>query len=357
MKSISSKLSEAILLTVVYIAGVIFFRFLIVLGSNMPMNNTLPPLILNLVIAFVGTIIGACMAFMEFKIFPRLARLSKLQYMAMRFIITITTITLGITIVHLLLVMLYLGKPFSEAFATTIQFLTTGVFWAAFIYLMVFSIILNVFKVVHYHVGPGTLINFVMGKYRIPQEEDRVFMFIDLKSSTSIAEQLGHVKYSRFLTTFFNDLTDSIAEYEAEVYQYVGDEVVLTWRTDQGKKDLKCIRLFFAFKSRLLQNQKLYLDKFGVFPEFKASIHTGLVSVSETQGMKRELVYRGDVLNTCARILELCSRLKKELLFSSDVAQWLNDNPEYTIQHLEEIMLRGKGESTSVFELSLSSRA
>lgn len=176
---------------------------------------------------------------------------------------------------------------------------------------MLFSITLNFFKVIHYHVGPGTVFNFITGKYRVPQEEDRIFMFIDLKSCTKIAEQLGHTRYSRFLNTCFNDLGEVIARHQAEIYQFVGDEAVLTWQTDVGSKNDRCIKIFYDFKKQLAQNQDLYLEKFGIFPEFKASVHAGLVSASEAQGSKRELLYHGDVLNICARILELCSRYRK----------------------------------------------
>ena len=44
-------------------------------------------------------------------------------------------------------------------------------------------------------IGMGTLSNFFLGKYHRPIEEERIFMFLDMKSSTTIAEKLGHVRY------------------------------------------------------------------------------------------------------------------------------------------------------------------
>ena len=349
---ISSQATERILLIVVYIAGLIFFRVLMLLGtSDKAWMEKLPSHVINLGIAMMGTVVGTGMAFIEFRIFPRMASLSTPAFMALRAFVTIATIILGVAFVHQTFFMLYFGKPFGLAYAETLNFLQTGVFWSLFLYLLLFSVTLNMVKVVHHHIGPNTFMNYLTGKYRIPKEEDRIFIFIDLKASTTIAEELGHVKYSRFLNTCFNDLTEVMKFYESEVYQFVGDEAVVTWKTNDGKKNLQCIKLFFAFKQRLIQNRQLYMDKFGIFPEFKASIHTGLVSVSETQGQRRELVYHGDVLNTCARILELCSRFKKELLLSSSVALWINETSGYTTHHLDEIMLRGKGEYTSVFEI------
>ncbi|TSD67712.1 hypothetical protein FFF34_010090 [Inquilinus sp. KBS0705] len=40
-------------------------------------------------------------------------------------------------------------------------------------------------------IGTGTLSNFFLGKYHYPIEEERIFMFLDMKSSTTIAETWG----------------------------------------------------------------------------------------------------------------------------------------------------------------------
>jgi adenylate cyclase len=94
--------------------------------------------------------------------------------------------------------------------------------------------------------GQGILISFLLGKYHRPKEEDRIFMFMDLKSSTTFAEKLGHIKYSQFIQDCFFDITDIITKYDAEIYQYVGDEVVLSWSIEEGIEQGHCIKTFFA---------------------------------------------------------------------------------------------------------------
>jgi adenylate cyclase len=47
--------------------------------------------------------------------------------------------------------------------------------------------------------GPGILLEYTVGKYFAPKEEERAFMFMDLKSSTHLAEKLEHVSYSRLV--------------------------------------------------------------------------------------------------------------------------------------------------------------
>jgi adenylate cyclase len=351
MQTTSSKLSEVIIIMTIYIGGLVFFRILNELGTDASMLENLPNRAANMAIALAGVATGAGMAFIEFNVLPRIAHLPNGIYALSRFVITTATVIGCLIFVFLLFATVYFNTNLVDTLAATGTFLRSGIFWSTFIYLMLFSSILNLIKVVHFHIGPGTVFKFISGKYRVPQEEDRIFLFIDLKSSTTIAEQLGHARYSRFLNTCFNDLAEVIAVHQAEIYQFVGDEAVLTWRTGADKKNVNCIKLFYDFKKRLDRNREVYLEKFGIFPEFKAAAHTGMVSASEAQGVKRELLYHGDVLNTCARILELCSRYKKELLVSQSVASWLQQSPDYTVQHVEECILRGKEEYTSVFEV------
>ena len=43
--------------------------------------------------------------------------------------------------------------------------------------------------------GPRTLLRYLLGTYHRPRVERRVFMFLDMKSSTTLAEMLGGKKY------------------------------------------------------------------------------------------------------------------------------------------------------------------
>jgi adenylate cyclase len=72
------------------------------------------------------------------------------------------------------------------------------------------------------------------GRYQQPEAENRIFLFVDLKDSTHLAETLGNDRYSRLVRDFFRDVSPAIAAARGEVYQYVGDEVVVTWPAATG---------------------------------------------------------------------------------------------------------------------------
>ncbi|MBR31777.1 MAG: hypothetical protein CMN77_10705 [Spirochaetaceae bacterium] len=78
-------------------------------------------------------------------------------------------------------------------------------------------------------IGSGELRRFVTGRYHRPKTEFRVFLFLDLVSSTSIAERIGSLSFLNLLDDFYRDLTEAILRSRAEIYKYVGDEIILTW--------------------------------------------------------------------------------------------------------------------------------
>jgi adenylate cyclase len=71
--------------------------------------------------------------------------------------------------------------------------------------------------------GQGVLMNYILGRNHRPKEEERIFMFMDLRSSTTLAEQLGHTEYSSLIQDCFFDLNDVAIKNEASIYQYLGD--------------------------------------------------------------------------------------------------------------------------------------
>ncbi len=90
--------------------------------------------------------------------------------------------------------------------------------------------------------GKGNFVRLMIGVYHRPVEVDRIFMFLDLKGLTTIAEKLDNRTYSNFIKDFFYDISDAIHLYKGESCQYVDDEVVIVWPVQ--KSNLNCILCF-----------------------------------------------------------------------------------------------------------------
>jgi adenylate cyclase len=201
--------------------------------------------------------------------------------------------------------------------------------------------------------GPGNLTQILIGKYSKPKKENRLFMFMDLRGSTAIAEKLGHDKYSELMQSCFHDLTNVVIKYNASIYQYVGDEVVLCWKTDIGLKKMNCIKAYFEFNDILLSREKYYQKNFDMLPYFKCGIDCGEVTVAEIGDIKREIAYHGNVLNTAARIEKLCTPQNQRMLISEYVEKELPQNLNgFTKEIIGEFELKGKKEKVKIYSIN-----
>jgi len=201
-------------------------------------------------------------------------------------------------------------------------------------------------------VGPGNLWRLLIGSYRRPREEERIFLFMDLKGSTTIAEKLGHRLYSQLLQECYQDLTQMVIRYEAAIYQYVGDEVVLSWLCkDHEERKRASVNAFFAYQRALNSKKEVYKLRFGIVPVFRGSIDAGIVTVIEVGDVKRGLAYHGDVLNTAARLLELCKKRDTELVVSHAVGAVVELDTEVYVGWHAKVSLRGKQERIEAYSL------
>ncbi|MGI9627833.1 MAG: adenylate/guanylate cyclase domain-containing protein [Longimicrobiales bacterium] len=200
-------------------------------------------------------------------------------------------------------------------------------------------------------VGPGVLLKMVTGRYHRPRREERIFMFLDLKGSTGIAEHMEVERYLAFLRRYFAEMSEPILETNAEIYQYVGDEVVLTWEMRRGLEEANCVRAFFLIDAQLERSRESFMEAFGVAPEFKAGLHAGEVVTAQIGDLKHEVIYSGAVLNTTARMEALCNQLGHRLLVSRDVVSHIHLGSGYEIEPLGVMPLRGKESEVELFTI------
>ncbi len=192
--------------------------------------------------------------------------------------------------------------------------------------------------------GPGMLAAMITGRYRKPVCEKRVFMFMDLRDSTALAERLGPDKYSAMVRDLFHDTDSVVPRYQAEVFQHVGDEVVLTWDARGLADGTDCLLLFFAVREAIQARSKRYLGRYGVLPEFKAGLHLGDVVAVEVGDIRREVAYHGDTINTASRIQGLCNDTQRTLLVSRTLLDFchLEDHPDLKAEDIGKLQLKGK---------------
>lgn len=225
------------------------------------------------------------------------------------------------------------------------------IYYLLLVFYAFMTILINFINQVNKKYGPGVLVPLLLGKYRNPKEEERIFMFMDLSSSTTIAEKLGHIKYSEFIRDSFIDINHVLVRFNAEIYQYVGDEVVVTWLMREGLRKLACIEFFFACEREFKKRTNYYLKKYGFVPQFKAGLHLGKVTAVEIGEVRRDIAYHGDTLNTASRIQGLCKEFGKTFLVSAYVIKISSLDKRFIVQDMGETLLKGKADPTNIFSI------
>ncbi len=232
----------------------------------------------------------------------------------------------------------------------TFMFNSTTLFFlnVMFVGSYVYQLLITLFK----QIGYKRLGKVMMGYYQRPREENLIFMFLDLQSSTEFAEKLGHEKYSYFIQDCFKVLTNPLLMTNGRVYQFVGDEVVITWNASKIKNFKKAVDFFFLFCEELKKQRSYFDNKYGIIPGFSASINVGKVMSAEVGEIKTELAFHGDVLNTAARIQKQCKPYEKELLVTKAFANVMLSNQNgYEINFVDKVSLKGIGKEVELFEV------
>jgi adenylate cyclase len=340
----SYKLQQLCIITVVWL----IIGFFIPLYDRLALStiNTLPPtpkfsiatgILINMGAALIGALLGGSL----------LVFFVNVKYRDKSYGYTILAVVISFLVVVLIvnIVLRLFNIPSDPA-----RILKNCMIWSVVV------AITQLFLQINNKFGQGVFWDILRGKYNTPREESRIFMFLDLNSSTTIAEKLGDKKYHAFLKDIFTDITNPILDNKGEIYQYVGDEVIVAWKHEEGIKNSKCVHCFFDIKYHLEQLSPKYMRLYGLVPSFKAGIHCGKVVAGEVGIIKRDITYSGDVLNTTSRIQDMCKEFNEEVIVSGDLAASLRLAGYFAAQTLGSIKLKGKQKEMLLIALKSMAR-
>ncbi|MGB3465180.1 MAG: adenylate/guanylate cyclase domain-containing protein [Cyclobacteriaceae bacterium] len=311
----------------------------------------LKALITNSLAGFIGGLMGgSLLVYVVNKRFRSEPYYKSVLIVSVAFVVAILIISLSLA--WLQVSVLYGGLSSAEGYRTFLELIYTTehvkniIFWAFMVAITQMGLQIND------KFGQGLLWSMITGKYLLPRSEDRIFMFLDLKGSTAIAERLGNEVYHLFLRDLFADITDPILANGGEIYQYVGDEIVISWKTGDGISGNNCIRCFFDIRETLITLQEKYRYRYDLLPTFKAGIHYGKVIAGEVGIIKRDITYSGDTLNTAARLQAMCNEHQSSLLISGALANLLTLEA-FKTKSLGRLPVRGKLEAVEILSVDL----
>jgi adenylate cyclase len=301
-----------------------------------------------------GAVIGLGSAWFELRLIPRYVR--SLTVGGLLLVRTFFYVTLCAVIIHAvtmsLLGLFELGGLLEYYKSERYQdFVLGGRFVVALAILTLVSFLINFVRQLNRMLGPGTLVNLLLGRYHRAVAEERIFMFLDLNNSTVIAAALGPFRFNDFKNDFFYDIAEPILETRGQIYQYVGDEAVVTWTVERGLHQGNCLRCVFLVMERIHEQKDRYLARYGIVPEFKAGLHGGTVVTAEIGDIKKDIAHSGDTVNTAARVEAQCRPLERRVLVSEALLSRCRVPEELEIEDMGEQGLRGKAEALRLYSV------
>jgi adenylate cyclase len=204
--------------------------------------------------------------------------------------------------------------------------------------------------------GLRVLRNFFSGRYHRPFEEERIFLFLDLVGSTTIAEKIGHLRYHSFLHDFVDDLEDPLLEHGGDVYQYVGDEVVVTWPVADARSNGRCLACHFAIVDAIERARSRYEAMYGAAPSFRTGIHSGRIVAGEIGDRRKQIVFVGDVVNTASRVQAEAKAREKNLVVSGALLARIDLPANVEARPLGAVQPKGKEQAVELFEIVRSTK-
>lgn len=256
------------------------------------------------------------------------------------------------SLVWLAIIVIGIGLPLLTIAGLSLSELVDRQFATAVGVSLVAAFVFNFVAQVNRLLGRRVLLRLILGRYHRPREEVRVFLLIDLRESTQIAEQLGNLRYHTFLRRFISDVTASVVRYRGEVHRYVGDEVIVTWIAEEGLRNARCVNAVFAISDTLEAARSGYQADFGLAPGFWAGLHLGPVVAGEIGTIKHEIAFLGDTVNAAARIQQEGKELRHQFLASAEVVSALEMPDGMAGESLGSVELRGIGESLELFAIT-----
>ncbi len=292
-----------------------------------------------------------------------LDRLFRSRPFAVRIALKATLYTVGIVVFLQTINSIYLARVLdlpiyhSEVIDYIVRSLSHAWFWSIMLYIGSIATLSLLLSEYQQHVSHSLLGDFFTGRYHHPRMEERIFMFVDMKSSTTLAERMGHVKYFELLNRYYEDITGAIAKSSGDIWQYVGDEVVITWTLERGLRDNDCLACFFRMQEHLRSRAGGYERDFGIAPGFKAGLHCGQVTTGGIGTVRKDIIFTGDVMNTTARIQGLCNEVGEDLLVSEALVSRLSTVTGYAVREIGLRELKGKDERVRLYTIDRATHA
>jgi adenylate cyclase len=188
-------------------------------------------------------------------------------------------------------------------------------------------------------------------KHQGGAEIELSLLFADVRGSTSLAEKMSSLEYSRLINRFYNTCTKIMVSSDALIDKIIGDQVAAMYVP--GFVGPEHARRAIESAQKILHATG-HTDPEGPWIPLGVGIHTGIAfvgSVGSSEGAS-DITVLGDTANTAARLSSIAGQ--GEILISD--AAYESSGMDLAGLERQQVELKGKRDQMLVHKLSLSNQ-
>ncbi|STX29675.1 guanylate cyclase [Legionella beliardensis] len=177
-------------------------------------------------------------------------------------------------------------------------------------------------------------------------------LFSDIKDFTKIAETISPKQLMVHLSEYFQLMTEAVISHQGTLDKYIGDAIMALWNTPTPDKKhaLHACRTAVHMMEKAaelnIKNQKLKLPEFII----RISINTGDAIVGNVgSGDRLNFTALGDAVNLASRLEAMNKIYHTQIIVSQSTFEQVKQY--FSFRFLDKVAVRGKQESTTIYEL------
>jgi two-component system sensor histidine kinase ChiS len=181
-------------------------------------------------------------------------------------------------------------------------------------------------------------------------KQDMTIFFSDIRRFTDLFESLSPEEGFKFINSYLTRIVPVIEEYGGFVDKYIGDAIMALFPQKDGPD--KAVQSAIEIQKKLVEynNQRKKYDYRPI--SMGIGIHTGKVMLGVVGVYTRmQNTVFSDSVNLASRVETLTKAFNISVAISEQTFQKLEDSGSYKYRFLGKVRVKGKRDTTSVFEI------
>jgi adenylate cyclase len=174
--------------------------------------------------------------------------------------------------------------------------------WTAWLYSMAVALLLSAALRVRELLGRSIFTDIVLGRYRRPVEENRIFLYLDVTGSTGYAQRNGPAAAASYIGRIFKIMSEPVQDWGGAIDDYIGDAALVSWPLRDPLNAARCLQCAFDIIRKLDKHTPDTIRRFGQAPEVRILIHAGAVVRAEIGVDHHKISYFGDTINMVGKL-------------------------------------------------------